>query len=645
MSGLTNAINSALSGLELFEAGISTVSNNLANATTNGYAVESVNAQTQVVGKGQAGGGVQPAQITRAAAGFAAAQLRNANSADKAASAQSTALTAISNALTDNGNVQTAVNQFFEDISTLASEPDNTAQRQTVLSDAQSVTSAFQTASTSLNSTIAGAQESLSTGITSVNNLLNQLATINAGLTKSPGDASLLDQQQAALNSLSQYLPVNAITQSNGSVIIASGGTILLDQSGAQALALASNADGTTRVTAGKDDVSVTLNEDDGSLGAALGSIGAGNEALQSLGALAAVFSAQINTAQAQGLDLKGKNGGALFSVPSPSVAANSANSGTASITASLTNVAALPLDGGPFTLTYSSANGWSAQDQASGTSYPVSGMPPSFAGLSLSITGTPADGDKFTINPAPSAASGLTVIATSASDIAAADPYVAAQGVLQSDGAVENSNAGSITTGTDDVTSSPASNAAIIPASYYGQNLQITFTSASAYNVTTTADTSTIIASGTLGSNGGVIAVAYPSSGLAAGQYWELPISGTPAAGDALTLTPGGTSSGSNAQRMAALWTASGSSSAGTLEQGFVALSTGLGANAAAAQNRASATAAQVTTATANLSTVAGVDTDQQAVTLTNYEQAYQAAAQAISAAHTMFESLLSAI
>ena len=51
------------------------------------------------------------------------------------------------------------------------------------------------------------------------------------------------------------------------------------------------------------------------------------------------------------------------------------------------------------------------------------------------------------------------------------------------------------------------------------------------------------------------------------------------------------------------------------------------------------------MSTTTSNLANVAGVDSDQQAVTLTNYEQAYQAASQAISAAHTMFESLLTSI
>ncbi len=644
MSGITNAMSTALSGLELFQTGIATVSNNLANATTSGYSVETVNAQTQAGAPGQPGAGVQPAQVTRAASGFAASQLRNANAAAAAASSQSTALTAYSNALTNNGNVQTAVNQFFQDISTLASNPTSAAQRQTVLSDSQTIIGSFQSAAASIGGTLSGAQETLSTNVTSANTLLGQLATINAGLAQSPNSLSLLDQQQAALNSLSQYLPVNAIPQNNGSVIIASGGTVLLDQGGAQALAVATTSSGTLRVVAGNNKTPVTLSEVDGSLGAALGNIAAGNQANQSLGTLAAIFATQVNTAQAQGLDQNGNPGKALFSVPAPSVTPGAGNTGSAVLTASIANPAALPVDGGPFTLTYSTASGWSAADQATGQSYSVSGTPPNFAGLALNISGTPANGDSFVVNPAPSAATGLAIVATSTTQIAAADPYVATPGVLQANGAVQNNNAGSITAGADTVGTTPISGTAVIPASYYGQNLQINFTSATAYTVSTSASPGTAIASGTLSGNVGNIAIAYPA-GAASGQYWQLPISGSPVAGDTLTLTPGGSSSGSNAQRLASLWTAPSTTTTGTLEQSFVGLATGLGANASAAQQLASATAGQVSTATTNLSTVAGVNSDQQAITLTNYEQAYQAAAQAISTAHTMFESLITAI
>lgn len=559
MSGINNAIATALSGLDLFEAGISTVANNIANAATPGYAAESVNASTAASAPGQPGSGVQPAQIIRAASGFAAAQLRAANAANAAASAQSTALTSLSNALTNNGDVQTALNQFFENISSLAANPTSTAQRQTVLGSAQTVTTAFQSAAGAITATNAAATTTLTSGLTSANTLLGQLATINKGLAQTPANPSLLDQQQAALNSLSQLLPVSTLPLGgNGAVIVTTGGAVLLDQSGAQSLTASTTAAGMPTITAGSNAVPVPLGERDGSLGAALGNIQAGNAALQSLNNLAANFAGQVNNAQSQGLTASGAQGQALFTVPPQNAAA------------------------------------------------------------------------------------GISLATSQASDIAAADPYVATAGMWQSDGSILNNNAGTITPGSDTVTSAPAANAAVIPASAYGQNLQLNFTSATAYTVSLAGSTTPVIASGALNGNGGNIAIAYPG---AAGQYWQLPFSGTPASGDTLTLTPGGSSSGSNAQRMAALWTTPGTTASGSLEQAFIGFATGLGANASTAQTLATATAAQVSTATSNLQTLAGVNTDQQAVQLSNYQQAYQAAAQVISAARTMFTSLLQAV
>ena len=643
MSGITGAMNTALSGLKLFEAGISSVSNNLANATTAGYAVENVIASTAAVAFGLAGNGLQAPQILRAASGFAAGLLRTANSASQAASNQAASLTTISNGLTNNGNVQTSINQFFQDVSTLAANPTSAAQRQTVLADAQMVTGSFQSAAGVINGAVSGAGAVLQQSVFSANNLLGQLAVINKSLISAPNDPSLLDQQQAALNSLSGLISVNVLPQPNGSVIVATGGTVLLDQSGAQSLAVTNNGS-VPSLAAGNDATPVSVSGADGAIGASVSTYQAGGAALQSLGTIAAIFVSSVNAVQAQGLTPGGAQGGAIFSVPAPSVTANASNTGTASITAQITNSSALPADGGPFQLSYSSTAGWTATDQASGQSFTPTGTPPAFAGMTLAITGTPANGDQFTLNPAPNAATGIAVTATNPNDIAAADPYAATPGTLQSDGSILNSNGGSISTGADMVTSTPAGNAAVIPASYFGQNLQVTFTSATAYTVAAAASPGTAIASGALGGSGGNLAVAYPA-GAASGQYWQLPVTGSPVAGDTLTLTAGSGASGSNTARMAALWTASGTTVSGTLQQTVVGFGTALGANAQAAQQLSTATAGQVTTATTNLQTVAGVNTDQQAVTLTNYQQAYQAAAQAISAAHTMFESLLTSV
>jgi flagellar hook-associated protein 1 FlgK len=476
------------------------------------------------------------------------------------------------------------------------------------------------------------------------------LQGINQGLITSPNNVSLLDQQEAALGSLSNLLSVNVVPiGTNGEVLLASGGTVLLDQAGAQTLNLSrGTALVAPTVSVGQGGTALSVAANDGTIGGNLQTWHSGAAALQSLNALAGIFAAQVNTAQAQGLTATGTQGGDLFSVPSPTVAASSANTGSASLSATITDAGALPTDGGPFLVSYSGATGWSAEDEATDTSYSVSaGSSLSFAGLTVTVTGTPQSGDSFTVNPAPGAANGIAVTTSLGSAIASADPYVATPGVLQSDGSVSDTNAGTIAAGTPGVADAPVSGAAVIPASYYGQSLQAVFTSATDYNVTTTSDPTTVIASGSLSATtgGSTLAIAYPTTGDATGTYWQLPISGAPVTGDTLTLTAGGSGSGTNATRIAALWTATASTTAGTLQEAVVGLGTSLGANAQQAQDLATGTSAQVTTATSNLQTLAGVSLNQQAVLLTQYQQAFQAAAKVITTANEMFQSLLQAV
>jgi flagellar hook-associated protein 1 FlgK len=250
-------------------------------------------------------------------------------------------------------------------------------------------------------------------------------------------------------------------------------------------------------------------------------------------------------------------------------------------------------------------------------------------------------------VDPAPGAATSIAVATSLGTDIAAADPYVATPGTLQGDGSITDTNAGSIEAGTTSVTDTPEVGATVIPASYYGQSLQVVFTSASDYNVTTTADPTTVIVSGGLSGTTGTstIAIAYPATGQADGTFWQVPISGAPATGDTLTLTAGGSGSGTNATRLQALWTTTGSTTAGTLQDAVVGLGTSLGANAQQAQDLATGASSQVTSDTSNLQTLAGVSLNQQAVLLTQYQQAFQAAAQVITTANTMFQSLLQAV
>jgi flagellar hook-associated protein 1 FlgK len=645
--GLLAAMGSALSGIDAFQQGAATVSENISNQATPGYAVRSLALETTQYGSGQAGSGVaDPAAVTRAADQFAAARVGAATSANAGAGALATALSSIDQALQGTGDVHAAASQFFADLSTLASAPTSTAQRQTALADAQGVAASFNAASSALATQQDGIVQGLGASVTQANQLLGQLATINNGLQANPGSNSLLDQQASALQSLSGLIGVSTVAQPNGTIEVTAGGAVLLDASGAQTVSVQQSSPGAAPVvTAGTAAIPLRLSAASGAVGGALAAYQAAGNTAKSLDFYAGYFAASVNQAQAQGLDANGQAGQPLFSVPSPSVQAASTNTGTASLSATVTNAAALPSNGQGLVLTYGGAAGWTATVPQTNQTYNLGAGPNlAVAGLAVSVGGAPAKGDSFVVNPAPSASASIQVLTNQASAIAAADPYAATAGTISAAGAVTNNNAGTATESGDTVTATPSAGAAIVPGSYFGQSLTLTFSSPSSYSIQNASGTT--ITSGSWAASGGTnVAIGYPSGSPAAGQYWQVNLTGAPAAGDVVTLAPGGPNSGSNASRMASSWTSPSSAPGGSLQGAILAVVSQAGSASSAAKTTASSTATTLTSATNNLQTIAGVNPDQQAVLLTQYQQAYQAAAQVISTAHQMFESLVQAV
>jgi flagellar hook-associated protein 1 FlgK len=69
------------------------------------------------------------------------------------------------------------------------------------------------------------------------------------------------------------------------------------------------------------------------------------------------------------------------------------------------------------------------------------------------------------------------------------------------------------------------------------------------------------------------------------------------------------------------------------------------VGTQTSQAQNGATAQQTLLTSAQNAQSSVQGVNLDQEAANMVQYQQAYQAAAQAIATANTLFQSLITAI
>ncbi len=122
----------------------------------------------------------------------------------------------------------------------------------------------------------------------------------------------LLDQQEAALNSLSQLLPVNVIPQEGGQVLLATGGAVLLDQSGAQTAQPERRHDVNAAVAdCGDLESPSRWRSSDGTHRRQ--SAGHGRRAAKpcrALTALATIVAGTVNTAQAEGLTPAGAPGG-----------------------------------------------------------------------------------------------------------------------------------------------------------------------------------------------------------------------------------------------------------------------------------------------------------------------------------------------
>jgi flagellar hook-associated protein 1 FlgK len=145
-----------------------------------------------------------------------------------------------------------------------------------------------------------------------------------------------------------------------------------------------------------------------------------------------------------------------------------------------------------------------------------------------------------------------------------------------------------------------------------------------------------------------GAAAVALPATGKIDANGWEVQISGTPAAGDTfnVALNSGATGDNRNALASAAQQTV------GILNNGTVSISgavsamvTGFGSQAAQVNTAQAAQTAVNTSASNNVKSQTGVNLDEEAASLLQWQKAYTAAAQALTIGNSLFTTLITSL
>ncbi len=671
MSGISGIVNTALTGLQAAQNALQVTGNNIANVNTPGYSQENVIQSSTVptfLGGQYYGNGTQIAAVQRSYSSFLQGQVWTATASASGQATLSSSLQQVLGVLS-SGGVSTQVSQFFSGVAQVAASPSDLPARQSMLSNAQNLSATFQSLGQQLSNIGTGINQQIGQTVTQINSLTQQIAQINGQIASTQGSGNsvpndLLDQRDQLVTQLNSQVGVQMLQQSNGQTnIYLSNGQVLV--AGAQAFALQTQPSAynqqTTDVAYASNGADITNNITGGTLGGLLQFRSQSlDPAENGLGQLADGIAGALNAQQSQGLNLNGTSGTALFSTGGVQIFGNQANvgSGSIAISGSITNAGALTSS--DYMLTNTGSGNWTLTDRGSGqlvatTTGTVSGGVTTLnfgsSGFSVSVSGA-VSGNSFLIEPTRLGASGMQTVLTNPSGIAAASPYVSSTGAMAS-GSLVNTNLGNMTLSAGGYVSSSGSGAVLVTGlSSFPTALQVTLTgggsgsAAVGFQISSGSGGTGVLASGTavLGGSGSTINIAYPSP---PGGYWQVNLSGSLAAsGDAFTLSPGGAGSNGNAQAMAALATSNTMVNNTTTFNGSAAqLITQVASQAGQAQNSAQAQATVLQQAQASQQSVSGVNLDQEAANLILYQQAYQAAAKAISVGNTLFTSLIQAL
>jgi len=626
MSGMLSIGSSALLA---YQTALNVVSQNISNANTPGYVRQAVNLQN--VGSaslsGAGGDGVEVQSVQNLSDQFLQQQVvADSSSYNRINTFQSYASQADSALSNTSTGLSTPLQSFFTAVSSLSSSPTSTATRSALLSSAQTLSSSFNSLQQQLSSLNTQVTGSVTSTVSQINGYATQLAQLNSSITQATAEGNgqapndLIDQRNELLQNMAGDIGITTTTGADGSVnvYVGNGQALVLDGS-ANSLSVQPDTFGQNQdivLNSGNSSSVITSQVSGGTLG---GLLDAQREvidpAMNQLGQLAVSLSSAVNAQNAKGMNQYGQLGGNIFTPPAVSVSAASSNTGSATVSASISD--ASQLTAADYLLQYNGSS-WNLVNQSSGASVALSGSgtaasPLTGAGMQIVVGGTPAAGDQFLVQPTHFAAASLQVAITNPALIAAATPVQTAAGTA---------NTGTATIGTAQVVD--PSNANLLSTS------TIQFTSPTSYTIN------------------GAGSYSYSSGGNISVNGAQVQISGTPAAGDSFTLSANSASSSdnSNAQQLAGI--ASQTLLNGgldTLGSATAAMVSQFGSTAQQAQQQLSAETAIQTQDQSQLSSVSGVNLDEEAASMMQFQQAYQAAAQVIATSDTLFQSLVSAL
>ena len=624
---MADFLATGVSGLLAFQRALDTTSHNIANVNTPGYSrqvAELTARQAEQHGSGWLGNGVEVNTVKRMYDDFMSSQARSSSSTFSQLDSYAAQVQRVNNLFGDSSTGLTASLQNFTNaLQSVASSPTSIPARQTLLSQGQALVNRLKSYDSSLDSLDAQVNVQFEAEATTISTLATNIAKLNqeisTGYARSgqpPND--LLDQRDRLLDELSTHVNVSTVKQGDNSinVFIGNGQPLVVGKTASRLAAIPDSFDPTRKIISlqsPSSSIDVTDNLTGGTLG---GTIDFRRQVLEparnSLGKFSVGLAQVMNGQHAAGIDLQGNLGGDIFAVGAVAVQSSGRNTGTASLAVTRTGPGALT--NADYLMTFT-ATGWTAQRADTGAAITLSGTgtlvdPFVGDGLSIVVSGIPQVGDRLKILPTANAVSGMSVLVTDPSEVAAAAPIV---------GSASGSNTGNGVITPGEVLD--ASNAQL------RSSVTIRFLTASTYSVN------------------GAGSFVYSGGGNIDINGWRVQVSGAPAVGDTFIVADNTAGAGDNrnAMRMTSVLSQPVFSNGTTsLNAAVGQFTSDIGVKTNQAQVGRDAQKVVRDENAAALESLSGVNLDEEAANLVRYQQAYQAMAQIIGVADKMFQTLL---
>lgn len=669
---MADLLSIGLSGLRTTQTSLTVTGHNIANVNTAGYSRQEAVQQTNIAqfsGAGYIGSGSQTVDVRRLASDFLTSQLRTANSQNAELQAFKSQISQLDGLLSDpNTGITPAMQKFFATLQTASQDPSSIPAREAVLAQADGLAQSFNTLYDQLDkqNTLINQQLGALTG--QINSLATSVGSLNDAIarTKAAGadPNDLIDQRDQAIKQLSGMIGVQVVNQDAGQVnlFIGSGQPLVVGTSVSQLSAVAGSDDPSRyqiMLNSGSSSQNVTPQISGGEVGGLLAYRDTAlDQSYNALGQLAITISDTVNKQLGQGLDLSGVAGKPLFKdINDPQATAmrvmgRTGNISTVSGSLSITDTS--KLTSSDYRLTFDGTT-YTARRLGDNAEITVTADPSDptvlrFAdtaggdeGFTVKLSGTPATGDVFTLQPSRRGAAQIDNTSINASQLAFA-------GAAKTSATTNNRGTGVIT--------QPAQVSG--PAPISAETLKGLFTS-SGQTLTYDAATKTfgVPPGATLAyvspSTGGLVEgqanTLRLSVGSGPGAYtFEFSVSGIPQTGDSFNVgfNVGGVSDNRNVQALVALQTKSTIGGYGTTgatyNQAYGGLVERVGSLTAQVRVNSSASEAVLKQTQDNRDSLAAVNLDEEAAKLIQFQQYYGASAQVIQVARSLFDTLISA-